>query len=135
MKTIKKSVYYCDHCKKKGLSRFHLNKHEIGCTANPDRKCGLCDNELNIRQVVEDFTKLFEIVANEGGCEAMVWKTEAPITLETIRELTKGCPNCMLAILRQTHLNWDICGLEKFDYKKEFAEFPRRPQAAYEDCF
>lgn len=28
MKTIKKNVYYCDFCKKKGLSKYHLEIHE-----------------------------------------------------------------------------------------------------------
>ena len=43
MKTKQKIVYYCDFCKKKGLSGRWMAIHEEHCTANPDRKCALCE--------------------------------------------------------------------------------------------
>lgn len=44
MKTILKKVYYCDFCKKKGLSEWHLLKHEKNCLSNPENKvaCSGC---------------------------------------------------------------------------------------------
>jgi len=42
MKELLKKVYYCDFCKKKGMSKHHMSKHEMSCTMNPNRKCGLC---------------------------------------------------------------------------------------------
>lgn len=35
MKTKIKDVYYCDHCKKHGLSRLAMVKHENVCYLNP----------------------------------------------------------------------------------------------------
>jgi hypothetical protein len=52
MKIIKKNVYYCDHCKKKGLSAVHIRNHEGRCTNNPDRWCGACEN-ANTKEIVE----------------------------------------------------------------------------------
>jgi hypothetical protein len=40
MKVKIKKVYYCDFCRKHSLRS--LVKHEEHCTANPNRKCGLC---------------------------------------------------------------------------------------------
>lgn len=42
MKTIIKKVYYCDFCKKHGLSSGSLKKHEKHCTNNPNRFCRIC---------------------------------------------------------------------------------------------
>ena len=42
MKTLLKKVYYCDFCKKKGMSASAMSKHEKHCTLNPTRECGLC---------------------------------------------------------------------------------------------
>ena len=35
MKTQTKSVYYCDHCKKNGLSKHKMEQHENQCSRNP----------------------------------------------------------------------------------------------------
>ena len=45
MKIITKKVYYCDFCKKHGLSSGHLQQHEKHCTNNPKRICGVCDRK------------------------------------------------------------------------------------------
>jgi len=42
MKVKLKKVYYCDFCKKKGLRIDRLRSHELSCTMNPNRICGLC---------------------------------------------------------------------------------------------
>ena len=44
MRTVLKKVYYCDFCKKKGLSASSISKHEKHCTLNPKRECRLCKN-------------------------------------------------------------------------------------------
>jgi hypothetical protein len=36
MKEKQKTVYYCDHCKKHGLSRHHMVNHEKFCSLNPE---------------------------------------------------------------------------------------------------
>ena len=46
MKEINKPVYYCDHCKKHGLSKHKMIYHELVCNYNPDnrRPCFNCQN-------------------------------------------------------------------------------------------
>ncbi|MCK5346673.1 MAG: hypothetical protein KAR20_24855, partial [Candidatus Heimdallarchaeota archaeon] len=56
MRVVKKNVYYCDFCKKKGLRSLKI--HEKHCTANPDRECRLCDNQ-SIKPIIEKYQKYF----------------------------------------------------------------------------
>ena len=44
MKTLNKPVYYCDYCKKHGLSKSSMVRHELICHMNPanDRPCLHC---------------------------------------------------------------------------------------------
>lgn len=46
METKTKQVYYCDHCKKHGLSKHHMERHEKYCNNNPDNytECYGCDH-------------------------------------------------------------------------------------------
>lgn len=46
MKTLIKKVYYCDFCKKKGLSHHSMVRHELICSQNPEnnRPCYTCGN-------------------------------------------------------------------------------------------
>ena len=124
MKTVKKNVYYCDYCGKRSLAAFHMQNHESGCTANPNRKCGLCDGR-DIAKFIEQLKNRFEIKECEtddfGTNLEVVWKGEK-ITLNEITDFTEGCPNCTLAILRQTKLNYGIFGF-RYNYKAELDEY------------
>ena len=62
MKVVKKNVYYCDYCNKKGLRS--LKAHEKHCTANPDRECRLCDNP-SVKEIIEKYQRLFEVVIKQ----------------------------------------------------------------------
>lgn len=44
MKTKLKEVYYCEYCKKHGLSKYQMNYHESICSKNPEnfRPCFNC---------------------------------------------------------------------------------------------
>ena len=44
MKTKTKEVYYCEHCKKHGLSKHKMLHHEAICSSNPEnnRPCFNC---------------------------------------------------------------------------------------------
>lgn len=46
MKSKTKTVYYCDHCKKKGLVKSKMERHEELCHKNPanDRPCFKCEH-------------------------------------------------------------------------------------------
>ena len=127
MKTIKKNVYYCDHCNKRTLSASSIIKHEKHCTANPKRECRLCDRKDGIEEIITDFKKRFVISKadeeKEMRTHTVTWIGE-PITFKEIRDAGKDCPNCILAIIRQCkfgHHYFDEL-VKEFDYKKEFDE-------------
>jgi hypothetical protein len=46
MKSKTKEVFYCEHCKKHGLSKSKMEYHEKACSKNPlnDRPCFHCKN-------------------------------------------------------------------------------------------
>ena len=123
MKIIKKNVYYCEFCNKRGLSGGSMAKHEKHCTANPDRKCRLCDElnvSNNIKILIEKYKTRYTVIKEETeyGLDRLKvkWQNE-PVTFEEILKDCKGCPNCALTVLRCSgmgHLWFDI----KFDYKK-----------------
>lgn len=139
MKTVKKDVHYCEFCNKRSLSKGHMNTHEKHCTANPDRRCRMCDNyeggsPNNIREIVDELRKRFILETIKeypyDGATEMTETIKAkwigePITIDEVRKLVDGCPNCMLAIIRQAKFAYHYFeGTEfgEFDYKKEFSE-------------
>jgi hypothetical protein len=122
MKTVKKNIYYCDFCKKRGLQGWRMKKHERGCTNNPDRVCGVCKASIS-KDIIAGFKERFEILIDpDTGKQHVDWKGDK-ITLAEIKEAIFDCPACVLSVLRQTKLFYDCCGLEKFDYKKEYLKY------------
>ena len=88
MRTAMRPRYYCDHCNKGNGSASAMKRHERGCTANPQRICGMCS-----------------MLAREGGPEPA---PPLPILLDTLDaegfkamcELANNCPACILSALR-----------------------------------
>lgn len=131
MKTIKKNVYYCDYCKKRSLSGWHMRNHELRCTANPERVCRICERE-SLSDLIEYFKGRFTLAPvflgdHEGNVYGdtfeVIWKGE-PVTLDEVRKRVGDCPNCIFAIIRQCKFNHHFFNKEKqfeFDYKKELA--------------
>jgi len=133
MKTIKKNVYYCDFCNKKGLSASHISIHEKHCTANPKRICRTCEANPDIDSYIQELKKRFEIIETpllpcdqydmiEGAIERTIKWIGEPIKLNEILNHVENCPNCTLAILRLTKLNYNIFGFN-FNYKKALDEW------------
>jgi len=136
MKTVKKNVYYCDHCKKRSLSAGHMRGHETHCTANINRECKICIHNSrvshNIKEIVDGYKERFVIEDNNFttlddwqsySAEVVKWIGE-PITLDDVREKVDNCPNCILAIMRQCKFHYACFsefGFQDFDYKKELA--------------
>lgn len=85
MKRVKRWMFYCEHCGKSSGSGGHMSRHEKRCTANPNRRCGMC-GKVGVAGLVE---------ALGAGDEAGV---------DRLREVADGCPACMLAAIRQSHL-------------------------------
>lgn len=112
--------YYCDHCKKAGGSGGHIRRHEFGCTANPNRACGICrENDFHPKP-------LAELVAL---CRARATHHTDPTTefdyhdldaaaLKELREAADGCPACMLAAMRQAPA---FASRQDFNFKEELA--------------
>jgi|WetSurMetagenome_2_1015567.scaffolds.fasta_scaffold800885_1 hypothetical protein len=134
MKTIKKNVYYCDHCGKRGMGASAMTKHEKHCTLNPNRECRLCImiNEVStpshvIRDLVEKYKNTFEIVRHEesfGFGTSFKWKFQ-PVTPNDILNDVDGCPACALTIARLSGLTASEVDREEFnfDFQKEMQSF------------
>ena len=131
MKTIKKNVYYCDYCNKRGLSAAHMKKHEKGCTLNPDRQCSMvCEAPESIRSIIFRLKQRFVLkktseqeMYDTDRALKVEWIGE-PVTLKEIREATDNCPACMMAVIRQLRFNYHYFDgmVEGFDFKAEMKE-------------
>ena len=98
MRTAMRPRYYCDHCNKGNGSPSAMRRHERGCTANPQRVCGMCS-----------------LLAREDGpCPApplpvllQVLDTEG---FKSMCELANDCPACILSALRVRNMPADADG-------------------------
>lgn len=88
MRKVQRWRYYCEYCKKSGGSAYHMEMHEKGCTNNPHRVCGMCRNAGLKQAGIKHLIGALGIGDKEG--------------MDKLRELSKGCPACMLAALRQS---------------------------------
>lgn len=129
-KRITRTRYYCDFCEASGLlkgfwTKPRAVKHERGCTANPNRVCGLCESAIPPKQQ----KPIAELVACLG-----LDKDE--YGMKELRELCDNCPACILAAIRQSEIqrynseqkrgdedfiDWGIH--LAFDFKAEYQAF------------
>ena len=123
--------FYCDFCKKANCSSFSISKHERGCTANPERQCGVCriiaksNGDKPPAGLAELITMLPEIDDNEifnMMTEGTKSGTRAWSVLEKLREAAHGCPACILAAIRQSP-TMSIGSYLGFDFKAEMKAF------------
>ena len=115
MKTVKKNVYYCDYCNKRGLSTGHMSRHEKSCTLNINRTCKVCnllDNEkLELQPIIEKHLALYLQTDEVKTYDGM-----------PILEDCNGCPACTLAVIRQIYKQAKLRNFYNsivFDHKKE----------------
>ena len=118
MKIIRKNVYYCEFCKKKGMSSYHMKRHEKHCTSNINRWCKMCDgNEPVYIQLVTKYKAQMEMEIEKMEFGES-WKLIRKPKLQDIFDDCEGCPACVLTILRACSLcgyEWDM----KFVWKTE----------------
>lgn len=132
MRQVKRWRYYCDHCKKSGGSRHVIEKHERGCTNNPERKCGL-HPYVDGGYATATTAELIEVLESKG--------------YRALRAAADECPACILAAMRQSK-RWlgdpqrdPYEGLPAFDFKAEVAEVwklvreAERENASYAGCY
>jgi hypothetical protein len=112
--------YKCDYCKKSNCSASSIKKHERGCTANPERVCGMCaavGNEQASSLKIPILQISIEI--NDRSPDAI---------LAWMRTLTGNCPACILSAIRQSKSTAYFENI--FDFKEEcelfWQEHPRK---------
>lgn len=135
MRKVKRWRFFCDHCKKSGGTSHHMLKHERGCTANPDRVCGICDRiGINAAPLAE----LIAFVRQAGKSEYdehsdHYWLSVDAEAFAQLKQKADECPCCILAALRQTKAEVKG-GALLFDFKKELKEiWSRYDDDAYQD--
>ena len=109
MRSVQRVVFYCDFCRKHGLSRVAMEKHEAACTMNPRRVCrwridGHSDGSrvidvAEIAAVLRDRATPYPISADPEAEERTYLAKE---DIDWLRGEVEGCPACMLAALRQS---------------------------------
>lgn len=115
--------YYCEHCKKSGCSAGHLAKHERGCTANPNRSCGVCGKLDLASKPLPDLIAFVKAKATSGDSidgnpdDSSLWLSQE--ATKELRELAGGCPCCMLAAARQSTV---YLPSQEFNLKSELRE-------------
>lgn len=128
-----KKIYYCDFCKKHGLSSYHMERHEKHCTKNPDRYCNMCYH-IDTSHDIEDLIKAFEDALSVTECTDRFGLTfhieNNHKALEALRDAADGCPACMLAAIRQS----DKGEFLWFDFAKEKESFWSNVNDARQDA-
>lgn len=94
----------------------------------------MCSGKYNIGEIVEEYKKRFTIteytpqsILEIGHTDTHVveWIGEK-INLEEVRNKVDGCPNCMLAIIRQCKFGHHYFhDFGKFNYKSEMEDAMR----------
>jgi len=120
MKQIKKWVYYCDFCKKKGLSSYHMKNHEASCTMNPARTCGLCGYIDSCKVDIKNLSNIvFNSVCETNDDMLDTYKFREGHSEESVLQNLRAeteCPACILAILRQSCVPFMF---KSFDFQVE----------------
>ena len=118
-----KAVYYCDHCRKHGLSRHSMERHEQGCTMNPARACGWqtggCTSDIGSLAV----QMKERAISRDGGSPTFV-KDD----IDWLHDEVEGCPACMLSALRQSgiEIHYDHAAVRIFDYDDQVLAFRKK---------
>lgn len=74
-----------------------MERHESGCTANPNRICKMCVMAGLEQKSMEQLDAAIASVAVEPENYE-----EQKGQYDALREATQGCPACTLALIRQT---------------------------------
>lgn len=131
MKTKTKAVYYCEFCKKHGLRAATVQAHEIHCTANPNRLCGLCERDCKQDPYTEEIKKIQEkhawllTMRGKDGAQDGILGTHCAVFEEFVRGLYNEleCPPCALSIQRQSG---GLSYMPYYDFKAEMDKYFER---------
>lgn len=125
MLTKMRPRYYCEHCKKAGGRKDVIQRHETGCTANPNRVCGCCrlaaQKQPSIAELKAAISKDAELADQREACRDP-WDISDTIEMPTLLSLITpsgsalACPACVLTALRATDSS-----MQGFDFAKSMA--------------
>lgn len=111
--------YMCEFCGKKRYRRHIMAQHEKRCTANPDRKCGMCKSKnCRIREIVLIVKTTARLAGREvPDSPVLEFNTVngLPTKSETLKQIeyeAHHCPACILAVHRAGEF------FTEFDFKK-----------------
>jgi len=100
MKSKTVTVHYCDHCGKRRFFKSLMIKHEEHCTANPKRKCKMCEINGTSPKPISGARKiLLKYNPHENVNEGQMF------TISSLKNYHDGCPACMLSSLRLVEHN------------------------------
>ena len=138
MKFILKKVYYCEFCKKHGLSAGSLRLHEKHCTGNRNRECRMCNRKIpptkeyikKANKLWRDFQTWRKLLEKKQKLNNGYKDSIGPFG-EDVNRLNKDfqeqivdeleCPACTLAVIRQSKIN--EAGYIQWNYKETVADF------------
>jgi hypothetical protein len=102
MKTRIVKRHNCEHCGKGGFHRPAMERHEAGCTANPNRVCKMClmrarwDEDAPMQKPTAEISALIDSFEPD-------YMGDNNLTAEmAIRDFVGDCPACLLAGSRQS---------------------------------
>lgn len=73
MKKITKTVYYCEHCNKHGLSASAMTTHERKCMSNPEN-IRACLNCIFLEEIEKQYTRKYQNAVDDFSYEDRVAK-------------------------------------------------------------
>ena len=123
MRTKKVNRYYCDFCKKAGLSAPHMARHEKSCTMNPNRVCRVCGMIDNQQMPMAELLVMLPnpMDYNNGSYGDIAFDEyltiEANKALVELRQRSGNCPACILAAIRQKKI--PVPMVTDFNFTKE----------------
>lgn len=123
MLTKMKKVYYCEFCSKHSLRP--LTSHELHCTLNPNRECGMCSRILSLTPIIKKWKKTVEEIRPEIEKRFDHYGNVPKELMDKIHyskiqeDLGLDCPACTLAIIRMSGLAHLIPHGTEFDFKEQ----------------
>ena len=118
MKQVKRWRYYCDYCKKSSGQKAAMARHEKGCTANPDRICGMCEHSGQSQADMSLLTAIIETDCVDLGENELHGGSKIDCVLAAL-ENEIDCPACVLAAIRQAKIKI----YPSFNFKRKAEEW------------
>lgn len=118
MRSKKVWRYWCDFCSKGSCQKSSMVSHERGCTANPNRVCGLCAAAELEQKPIAELISAYRIDA--GTDEQRRGEYDCTVDPVELLKARNRCPACALAASRQSGIDGAWCNL---NYKEAHAAF------------